>query len=75
MQCEDGHQNNQLIACASYCIQDEKAQAKQEAMQKDIQLRPAHVVFIIQLSRMGKGFTGFQGKDYFTPSAENLTKS
>ncbi|XP_072028273.1 E3 ubiquitin-protein ligase RNF213-like [Amphiura filiformis] len=61
VQCEDGHQNNQLIACASYCIQDERTQAKQEASQKGIQLYPAHVVFVIQLSRMGKGFTGFQG--------------
>ncbi|XP_072042938.1 E3 ubiquitin-protein ligase rnf213-alpha-like [Amphiura filiformis] len=64
VQCEDGHHSNNLIASASYCIQDERTQARERMRLKqadDAPCRLAHVVFIIQLSCGGKGFTGFQG--------------
>ncbi|XP_072046322.1 E3 ubiquitin-protein ligase rnf213-alpha-like [Amphiura filiformis] len=57
IQCDDGHLNNQLIACASYCVQDEKTQAKE----LDADMKPAHVVFVIQLAMESRGFTGFRG--------------
>ena len=71
IQCEDGHHSNNLIACASYCVQYERTQAKQtreqdqEQEQNEEHLMPpqlAHVVLVIQLSCGGKGFMSFQGQ-------------
>ncbi|XP_072028880.1 E3 ubiquitin-protein ligase RNF213-like [Amphiura filiformis] len=54
VQCEDGHRNGQLIACASYCIVD-------EIMRSDIHTKPVHVVLVINLARMTKGFVSYHG--------------
>ena len=69
IQCEDGHHSNDLIACASYCVQYERTQAKQTREQDQEQdeehlLTPqlAHVMLVIQLSCGGKGFMSFQGQ-------------
>ena len=56
VQCEDGNRNSQLIACASYCIIDERVQ-----MESTQPTKLAHVVFIINLARMSSGFTAFPG--------------
>ncbi|KAL4233165.1 hypothetical protein ACF0H5_007850 [Mactra antiquata] len=53
IQCDSGDTNNNLIACARYCVLDEF-----EKLRDEIQAR-IHVVFIVQLPR-GAGFTGFQ---------------
>ncbi|XP_072028881.1 E3 ubiquitin-protein ligase rnf213-alpha-like [Amphiura filiformis] len=59
VQCEDGNRNGQLIACASYCILDEKQQI--EPVAACAPQKPAHVVFIINLARMSSGFATFPG--------------
>ncbi|XP_078674105.1 E3 ubiquitin-protein ligase rnf213-alpha-like isoform X2 [Branchiostoma floridae x Branchiostoma belcheri] len=53
VQCDSGHTNSNLIACARYCVQDEQTQVGNTT---------AHLVFIVQLPRLPGGcFVGFQG--------------
>ncbi|XP_072022240.1 E3 ubiquitin-protein ligase rnf213-alpha-like [Amphiura filiformis] len=59
VQCEDGNRNSQLIACASYCILDEKQQVEHVAACAP--QKPAYVVFIINLARMSSGFATSPG--------------
>ena len=58
IQCVSGHKYTDLIACARYCVLDERMQA-QTSGSRNI----THVVFIISLPRRrgGTKFVGFQG--------------
>ena len=58
VQCESGQSYIDLIACAQYCVLDERARA-QASKPHNI----THVVFIISLPRKrgGTKFAGFQG--------------
>ncbi|XP_072028883.1 E3 ubiquitin-protein ligase rnf213-alpha-like isoform X2 [Amphiura filiformis] len=59
VQCEDGHRNSQLIACASYCIVDEIMRDKDQSSK--IHPKPVHVILVINLARMTKGFVSYHG--------------
>lgn len=53
VQCDNGHENMNLIASAQYCVLDQLMQFNGKGK--------VHVVFIIHLPRIaGRGFTGFQ---------------
>ena len=64
IQCEDADENNELIVCAAYCVQDEKKQAEQTAANANIALKPAHIVLVNQLPRVHRQFQGFQGTPF-----------
>lgn len=55
VQCDNGIENANLIACARYCVLDELQQLS------DARKKQTHIVFIIHLPRMSSGyFAGFQ---------------
>ena len=72
LQCDSGHQNGDLIACATHIITDEHAQATEEMNKTETndqgepsttQTQPQikDVLFLIQLPRVAGGcFVGFQ---------------
>ncbi|KAI8513635.1 hypothetical protein Bbelb_079590 [Branchiostoma belcheri] len=64
VQCDSGHTNSNLIACARYCVQDEQTQVGNTT---------AHLVFIVQLPRLAGGcFVGFQGGRWTCAHIDNL---
>ncbi|XP_061169142.1 E3 ubiquitin-protein ligase RNF213-like [Saccostrea echinata] len=55
VQCDNGIENANLIACARYCVLDELQQLSNARKER------THIVFIIHLPRMSSGhFAGFQ---------------
>ncbi|CAH1273730.1 RNF213 [Branchiostoma lanceolatum] len=64
VQCDSGHTNSNLIACARYCVQDEQTQVGNTT---------AHLVFIVQLPRLPGGcFVGFQGGKWTCAHIDDL---
>ncbi|XP_078611724.1 E3 ubiquitin-protein ligase RNF213-like isoform X2 [Branchiostoma floridae x Branchiostoma japonicum] len=64
VQCDSGHTNSNLIACARYCVQDEQTQVGNTT---------AHLVFIVQLPRQPGGcFVGFQGGKWTCAHIDDL---
>ena len=76
IQCDSGHMNGDLIACARYRIYDERV----KAMEKNkIQGRNVvtHVLFIINLPYQvsGSSFVGFQGDPWISAHIDDLRPS
>ena len=77
IQCDAGHLNIDLIACARHRIIDERVSALQ--MNTDIShcvpLQATHVVFIVQLPKQvgGTKFVGFQGAQWYSVHIDDLS--
>ena len=73
IQCDAGHLNIDLTACARHRIIDERISAQQ--MNTDTnQYVPTHVVFIVQLPKQAGGtkFVGFQGVHWYSVHIDDL---
>ena len=66
IQCDSGHMNGDLIACARYRIYDLKVKADQEKI--------THVLFIIHLPHQvaSSSFVGFQGNPWISSHIDDL---
>ena len=74
IQCDAGHLNIDLIACARHRIIDERVSALQ--MNSDTApLQATHVVFIVQLPKQvgGTKFVGFQGAQWYSVHIDDLS--
>ena len=73
IQCDSGHLNADLIACARYRIYDKRAET---SLQNKVLRREGrtHVLFIIHLQRhmLGSSFVGFQGDPWISIHIDNL---
>ena len=70
IQCDSGHLNGDLIACARYRIYDKKAEASLRHEREGC----THVLFIIHLPRqtVGSSFVGFQGEPWISTHIDDL---
>ena len=70
IQCDSGHLNSDLIACARYRIYDKKAEATLQNEGEGC----THILFIIHLPRhvVGSVFVGFQGDPWISTHIDNL---
>ena len=70
IQCDSGHLNSGLIACARYRIYDKKAEATLQNEGEGC----THILFIIHLPRhvVGSVFVGFQGDPWISTHIDNL---
>ena len=70
IQCDSGHLNSDLIACARYRIYDKKADATLQNEGKGC----THILFIIHLPRhvVGSMFVSFQGDPWISTHIDNL---
>ena len=70
IQCDSGHLNSDLIACARYRIYDKKAEATQQNEGEGC----THVLFIVYHPRQvgGSSFVGFQGDPWISTHIDNL---
>ena len=74
IQCDAGHLNIDLIACARHRIIDERVSVTQ--MNSDTgPLQATHVVFIVQLPKQAGGtkFVGFQGAQWYSVHIDDLS--
>ena len=71
IQCDVGHLNIDLIACARHRIIDERVSAQQINTDQYV---PTHVVFIVQLPKQAGGtkFVGFQGAHWHSVHIDDL---
>jgi len=73
IQCDSGHLNADLIACARYRIYDKRTEA---SLQNKVHRREGqtHMLFIIHLQRhvLGSSFVGFQGEPWISIHIDNL---
>ena len=71
IQCDAGHLNIDLIACARHRIIDERVSALQ---MNTVPLQATHVVFIVQLPKQAGGtkFVGFQGAQWYSVHIDDL---
>ena len=73
IQCDSGHLNGDLIACARYRVYDEQVNAlnKKEIQNKD---GVTHVLFIINLPHQvsSSSFVGFQGNPWISSHIDDL---
>lgn len=67
IQCDNGHENIDLIACARYRTRDERNKLESY-------MGVTHVVFVVQLPRMNGGtkFPSFQGGPWITTHIDDL---
>ena len=76
IQCDAGHLNIDLIACARHRIIDERVSALQVNSDTDqcVPLQATHVVFIVQLPKQAGGtkFVGFQGGHWYSVHIDDL---
>ena len=70
IQCDSGHLNGDLIACARYRIYDKRA----ETSLRNEREWCTHVLFIIHLPRqaVGSSFVGFQGEPWISTHIDDL---
>ena len=70
IQCDSGHLNGDLIACARYRIYDKRAEASLRNEREGC----THVLFIIHLPRqvVGSSFVGFQGEPWISIHIDDL---
>jgi len=70
IQCDSGHLNADLIACARYRIYDKRAEASLQNEGEGY----THVLFIIHLPRqlLGSSFVGFQGDPWISAHIDDL---
>ena len=66
IQCDNGHENIDLIACARYRTKDERSKQQSYGV--------THVVFVVQLPRMNGGtkFPSFQGGPWISTHIDDL---
>ncbi len=73
IQCDSGHLNGDLIACARYRVYDERVNAlnKNKIQNRD---GVTHVLFIINLPHQvsGSSFVGFQGDPWISAHIDDL---
>ena len=77
IQCDSGHQNSDLIACARYRIYDEALRARhRNKIQKQV-LGSTHVMFIIRLPQqeVRSKFVGFQSDPWISVHIDDLKLS
>lgn len=69
IQCDNGHRNSDLIACARYRVVDER--------NKEETVGISHVVFVIQLPRVvcGTSYASFQGGAWISAHIDDLKGS
>ena len=76
IQCDAGHLNIDLIACARHRIIDERVSALQMNTDTDqyVPLQATHVVFVVQLPKQAGGtkFVGFQGAQWYSVHIDDL---
>ena len=76
IQCDAGHLNIDLIACARHRIIDERVSAQQTNNDNNqgVPLQATHVVFIVQLPKQvgGTKFVGFQGAHWHSVHVDDL---
>ena len=76
VQCDAGHLNIDLIACARHRIIDERVLAQQiiTDAKQHVPLQATHVVFIVQLPKQAGGtkFVGFQGGQWHSVHIDDL---
>ena len=76
IQCDAGHLNIDLIACARHRIIDERVSALQMSTDTDqyVPLQATHVAFIVQLPKQAGGtkFVGFQGAQWYSVHIDDL---
>ena len=74
IQCDSGHLNVDLIACAKYRVQDEKPKLATRSEDGDVNRGATHVLFVINLPRKatGSSFVGFQGGQWISTHIDNL---
>ena len=75
IQCDSGHTDGDLIACARYHIYDMRAKALLHTEAQDISV--AHVLFIIHLpvQAAGSSFVGIQGDPWVSCHIDELRQS
>ena len=77
IQCDAGHLNIDLIACARHRIIDERVSALQinSDTNQPVPLQATHVVFIVQLPKQvgGTKFVGFQGAQWYSVHIDDLS--
>jgi len=73
IQCDSGHLNADLIACARYRIYDKRVEASRQNEWEG----QTHVLFIIHLPRhvLGSSFVGFQGNPWISTHIDVLRTS
>ena len=77
IQCDSGHQNSDLIACARYRIYDEALRARhRNKIQKQV-LGSTHIMFIIRLPQqeVRSKFVGFQSDPWISVHIDDLKLS
>ena len=74
IQCDSGHLNVDLLACARYRIQDEKPKIATRSDDGNVHRGATHVLFVINLPRKatGSSFVGFQGGQWISTHIDNL---
>lgn len=72
IQCDSGHINSDLIACARYRIYDERIKALEQHKESI-----THVLFIINLPHelLDSSFVGFQGDPWISAHIDDLKPS
>ena len=77
IQCDAGHLNIDLIACARHRIIDERVSALQMNTDTDqyVPLQATHVALIVQLPKQAGGtkFVGFQGAQWYSVHVDDLS--
>lgn len=73
IQCDSGHLNGDLIACARYRIEDERQKVKKQES-------PTHVIIIINLPHQvqlkhDSAFAGFQGGTWISAHIDSISIS
>ena len=77
IQCDNGHQNSDLIACARYRIYDEAIQAKRKSKIQKQTLGLTHVLFIVRLppQEVRSNFVGFQGDPWISAHIDDIRQT
>ena len=78
VQCDAGHLNIDLIACARHRIIDERVSAQHintDTNNQYVPLQATHVAFIVQLPKQAGGtkFVGFQGGQWYSVHIDDLS--
>ena len=74
IQCDSGHQNGNLIACARYRIYDERVKATNKNKVQN-RIGVTHVLFIVNLPHQvssSSSFVGFQGDPWISCHIDDL---
>ena len=77
IQCDSGHRNSDLIACARYRIYDEAVRAKNKNRIQNRGSGITHVLFMIRLppQEVKSQFVGFQGDPWISVHIDDLRQT